>query len=543
MRERYLDVFDHIWIDNLHGDRIISEYAPTGETSETVFATRGSSPGIKIGTAIALMAKTRKDDPCIVRYRDMHQARAADRRAALTASIDRENIESNYLTLLPSNDLGLPFKPKSVGEYYPLWPLLPELFPVSFPGIQTGRDEFLIDIRRDNLVKRMETYFDPSVSHDAMRNVAAVSMHDSARFSAVATREYLQKRGFLPDRIVRHAYRPFDARWLYWEPETKLIDEKRAEYFPHAFPANIAFVASAQNRREFDPPIFTHLLCGRHVVERGANVFPLYLSATGQQSLFNAAAPTEPTANVSDAARDYLSGIGATEQDLFYHTLAVLHAPAYREENAGALRQDWPRVPLPASRDALLASAALGRQIAALLDTETDVPGVTKGSVRAELRLIGPIHHIEGRQLRPEAGELDVTAGWGHGGKGGVTMPGRGRVTEREYTPLELAAVAEGATALGMTLDDALACLGEMTRDVYLNGVAYWANIPAKIWAYTIGGYQVMKKWLSYRERALLGRSLTVEEVREVTQMARRIAAILLLAPALDANYRAAMQG
>jgi hypothetical protein len=32
MRERYLDVFDKIWIDNLHGDRIISEYAPDGST-------------------------------------------------------------------------------------------------------------------------------------------------------------------------------------------------------------------------------------------------------------------------------------------------------------------------------------------------------------------------------------------------------------------------------------------------------------------------------------------------------------------------------
>jgi hypothetical protein len=49
----------------------------------------------------------------------------------------------------------------------------------------------------------------------------------------------------------------------------------------------------------------------------------------------------------------------------------------------------------------------------------------------------------------------------------------------------------------------------------------------------------VIKKWLSYRERPLLGRSLTVDEVREVSAMARRIAALLLLAPALDANYQA----
>ena len=49
-----------------------------------------------------------------------------------------------------------------------------------------------------------------------------------------------------------------------------------------------------------------------------------------------------------------------------------------------------------------------------------------------------------------------------------------------------------------------------------------------------------MKKWLSYREHELLGRPVTPDEAREVTHMARRLAALLLLAPALDANYAAA---
>ena len=48
-----------------------------------------------------------------------------------------------------------------------------------------------------------------------------------------------------------------------------------------------------------------------------------------------------------------------------------------------------------------------------------------------------------------------------------------------------------------------------------------------------------MKKWLSYRELELLGRALKIDEAREVTNMARRIAAIVLLQPALDANYQA----
>jgi len=56
--------------------------------------------------------------------------------------------------------------------------------------------------------------------------------------------------------------------------------------------------------------------------------------------------------------------------------------------------------------------------------------------------------------------------------------------------------------------DQLTACLGGASYDVYLNDVADWRCVPARVWKYTIGGYQVMKKWLSYRERALLGRDL-----------------------------------
>lgn len=75
--------------------------------------------------------------------------------------------------------------------------------------------------------------------------------------------------------------------------------------------------------------------------------------------------------------------------------------------------------------------------------------------------------------------------------------------------------------------------------DIWLNGRAYWANVPKPVREYTLGGYQVIKKWLSYRERDLLGRDLHNEEARYVTEMVRRIAAILALGPALDASYEA----
>jgi hypothetical protein len=118
-------------------------------------------------------------------------------------------------------------------------------------------------------------------------------------------------------------------------------------------------------------------------------------------------------------------------------------------------------------------------------------------------------------------------------------MPGPGRVTERPYLPEELAALTKGAEALGVTTDEVLACLGDKTFDIYLNATTYWKNVPERVWLYTMGGYQVLKKWLSYREAALLGRPLRPEEAGYFRDVARRIAAILILRPQLDANYDA----
>ncbi len=50
---------------------------------------------------------------------------------------------------------------------------------------------------------------------------------------------------------------------------------------------------------------------------------------------------------------------------------------------------------------------------------------------------------------------------------------------------------------------------------------------PAAVWTYRLGGYQVLKKWLSYRERAILDCPLKPEEVQHFTDTARRIGVIL----------------
>jgi hypothetical protein len=546
MREKYLEVFDSITVDCLNGDKFkTGKLTPEGNPDPSVFSTESNREGIQVGTAIATLVRSRRREEAQTSKKKSKSLLTSaatgeiqfrhlwgkDKRAELLATLN-EPPRKIYQHLKPALEIGLPFLPMQTGKGYYKWPLLTEIFPTSFPGVKTSRDNFLVDVEKDALVKRLEKYFDPEVSHEEMRQINSLAMENTSNFNAIPTREILLKRGFLPKNIIRFQYRPFDLRWLYWEPETNLVDRNRADYFPHVAEGNIWLAAVQHNRKDFDPPIVAQRMCSLHVIERGVNMFPFFLREDVDLSvsalretpdLFSprsegggGKSKTSIKPNLSDAAAAYSAGLNVKPDTLFYHALAVLHAPKYRAENSGALRQDWPRVPLPKSREALLASAELGRQVAALLDTETPVDGVTKGKPRPELKTIGELN-CSGES------DLKITAGWGHAGQNGVTMPGKGRLATRGYE-------AEEAPS---------PLLGQSTCDIFLNESAGWRNVPEKVWDYTLGGYQVIKKWLSYREHELLGRALTPDEAREVTHMARRIAALILLQPELDKNYQA----
>jgi hypothetical protein len=185
---------------------------------------------------------------------------------------------------------------------------------------------------------------------------------------------------------------------------------------------------------------------------------------------------------------------------------------------------EWPRIPLPGwldgnAKDAIAIiteSAARGRDLACLLDPDTPVPGVTQAPLRPESAVVAVPATIDGRNMTGE--DFAVTAGWGHFGTGDAVMPGSGRAVERAYTRQE-------RTALGQ----ALPALGETALDIHLNERAFWRGVPAAVWNYQLGGYQVLKKWLSYRESKVLGRPLQAAEVQHFTDTARRTAAIIQL--------------
>ncbi|WP_225878070.1 type ISP restriction/modification enzyme [Spongiactinospora rosea] len=72
---------------------------------------------------------------------------------------------------------------------------------------------------------------------------------------------------------------------------------------------------------------------------------------------------------------------------------------------------------------------------------------------------------------------------------------------------------------------------------MYLNDCVRWREVPAAVWDYKIGGFPVLRKWLSYREKRVLKRDLIVAEARAFTDIVRRLTAFVLYGPKLDANY------
>ena len=518
MREHLLREFDAVRIDNLNGDRYrTGKVTPDGDPDPSIFSTPSDPVGIQVGTAITTLVRKVDHEPAeSVGFRNLW---GQAKREELTATAESE-LAALYNEVSPVLLLGLPFAPISVNSEWHDWPALPDLFPASFPGVKTSRDPFLVDVDLDRLKTRAVDYFDADLSHEEIARLYPTLMPSNTGTRARSVRDALLRRGG-PDEagFIPYAYRPFDARWLYWEADGGLLDHPRPEYRPHVFDGNMWIEARQKESRED----FSRGTLSRKLADQFGNgmssFFPAYLRDEG---LGIEGDGIQRRANLSGAAQHYLERIGADVEDLFHHILAVLHDPAYREANAGALRMEWPRIPIPGWPDGdevgaaeeLATSASRGRELAALLDSDTSVPRVTSGSLRPEIAVIAVPSTTGGGNM--DGGDFDVTAGWGHFGSGQAVMPGQGRVVERPYTSEERKAVGDAVTTLGDT-----------TFDVYLNDRAYWRNVPANVWSYKLGGYQVLKKWLSYRERKVLGRSLLPDEVQHFAEVGRRVAAIL----------------
>ena len=468
MRRRFLQEFDKLWLDCMNGDsRETGKLTPEGRPDPSVFSTEFNREGIRVGTAIALMARAgaQVKEPRVLFRHFWGTTKRQDLFASLTAS----DFDAQYRASNPSAQNRFSFRPSRVSSDYLDWPAI-DLF-AEFPptlGILENRRDALVSIDSEPLEARMRRYYDRRVDWETLVNEGNPLTQNMARFDAKAARtkalraeearEKSDRGPAQPPLNRRFTVRPFDTRWCHYTPTRPIWNEPRPGYVHQCWPGNAAFVSRRKGvaSPEGVPFSFASVVGAQHGLNTDAYYVPLRLRParakkhSENQGTF-AGDDGERRANLSEWARAYLNGLGVISPDsdaetaglIWMHALAIGYSLAYLTENADGIRQDWPRIPLPDSKELLLASATLGRKIAALLDTETpsDVGAPLVGAPvgRAQgppLQKIGLPTRVDRKPL-DESRDLAVTAGWGHAGKDGVTMPGKGRLIERDYTSEE----------------------------------------------------------------------------------------------------------
>ena len=549
MRQRFLQEFDRLWFDCLNGDsRETGKLTPEGNPDPSVFSTQYNKEGIRVGTTIGLMVRKEVRNKNVDVY--FRHFWGVAKREQLLDSLNNQDFDAFYQVSNPEQSNRYSFRPSDVSSHYLAWPKLTDLCkkPPS-NGLMEKRGGALIDIDKSSLEKRIKMYYDTSITWEELKTLKTGLTEDASGFEAKKVRLKVQKsEGFQQNNIIRYLLRPFEVRWCYYSKISPLWNRSRPDLWSQCWEGNSFLMSRPAGvaNPEGIPICYTQLL-GDNDFQRGhAYYFPIRLRQNlekvntednTQGKLFDSSNLNIPSikANLSEKSRQYLNQLGINNLDenienaslIWLHALAIGYSPLYLGENADGIRQDFPRIPLPNSQELLIKSAQLGQLIASLLDTENPVIGVTKKPTPA-MQKIALISCTDGGNLNPDKGDLIINVGWGHGGKNGVTMPGKGKAIARQYTTAEMSVISPEMRKL----------LGTKTYDIYLNDRAYWQNIPVRVWEYTIGGYQVIKKWLSYREEKLLGRGLTIAEVQEVSEMTRRIAAIILLESDLDDNYQ-----
>jgi len=512
MREELIRSFSEIYTLNLHGSALLGETTPDGSKDENVFDIR---QGVAIILAVKRPAQTSEvSETSEVYYADLWGLRDGKYRFLLESDItttDWQTLEpvSPYFFFVPK-DLDL------LREYEQGWSI-PDIFPVNSGGIKTHRDHFVIDFDEARLRSRVATFRDKALSDDEVRE--KFKLKDTPTWRLSEARAKLQARENWDKDFTFCLYRPFDIRPIYYSSD--IIDRPRSEAMHHMLRANKALLTMRGIRTE----VYAHFLVTKYVVGKDAvslkdscYVFPLYLYDEERKekplrgggsaiilSLFESRPEyATPVPNLSPkfiaAVKEKLNlefvpeGKGDLQttfgpEDIFYYAYAVFHSPTYRERYAEFLKIDFPRLPLTSDRELFKALAEKGEELVALhLMDPSKVNHLITHFPVADSNVVESVRYVEKvEEEKPPAAD---------------TAPGPLRAVMYalpfiygDEAPVKVEPEPEPEP--------------RPTGRVYINKTQYFEGIVPEVWAFQIGGYQVLEKWLKDRK----GRKLAFDDL------------------------------
>ena len=460
MRQQLMQTFSEIYVLDLHGNSKKKETAPDGSKDENVF-------DIMQGVAICLLVKKPGATGLAkVFHADLFGLREFKYEWLMAYHSHIGSVEWNELSPRTPFYLFMPQNANTREEYEGSWPVS-KIFPLNNLGMNTHRDEFVIDFEREALYKRIQEFKDNGLSDDEIREKYVLP--DNRDWQLVTARRKLRNDKNWERKLIRCLYRPFDFRWLFYSQD--LLDYPRPAINEHMIAGkNISFATTRQTREPFSI-IATDHVCGQHKIATpydGSNIFPLYTYFT-PETTFGTLFQQDNVTRTPNFAQLFIQSLEKTlvlrfipdgignltstfgPEDVFHYIYAVLHSPAYRQRYAEFLKIDFPRVPLTGNVGLFRQLCGLGAQLVSL-------------------------HLLESERVDKERIEKS--------GVKFVTVNGQPSTVDKGYPKY-----ADGC--------------------VFINPTAHFAGVPESAWEFHIGGYQVCEKWLKDRR----GRELSAEDV------------------------------
>ena len=347
MRQSLAEAFDALWLLDLHGNARRRERCPDGSPDENVF-------GVQQGVALGVFVRSlRRGGPRAVRHGDLWGSR--ERKLAW---LEGHDVASTSWRKVKGRSEKCRFVPRAAAgalraEYERGWRLT-DIFAVWGNGLKTDRDRLFIDFDREALAERMRRFFSAEGLSAGFRETYRVE--DSSSYALLARRA---RTAFDAACIRPCLYRPFDVRWVYYQPgltsrpgwrvmrhllagPNRALLSSRMVY--GAAPWRDAFVT--QTLSEFgvmaarpgnSAPAFPLWAYPREGGRREPNLQPAFLAALRERV-----------------------GSAATPEDAFGYLYAVLHASTYRERYQALLKMDYARVPLTSDRERFVELARIG---------------------------------------------------------------------------------------------------------------------------------------------------------------------------------------
>jgi len=355
--------FSNIAVLDLHGNSKKKESSPDGTSDENVF-------DIQQGVAIFAAWKSQGESRRILhgdlfgtrqtKYARLHGSSYASTKWAAVASSEP------YYLLVPQSE--------ALRAEYEAGMRITDLTITNGWGVATRKDYLLVDFDREDLRSRFN-----KILGGTAKEAYALGLKDNPHWMFSSVKDRLGKT--VGKRVVKYAYRPFDIRWVFYEP---LMIERGDHRWPiarHLFNLedNLSLLVSrtgaAAGSPVWDVLFVANGISDLNLFRRGgAFMFPLYLVPGEDELAFSSTKAVNLSPQFLNALCSQLklkpstTGLptGLTPEDIFHYAYAVFHSPDYRSRYAEFLKIDFPRLPLTGNLELFRALARLGGELTAL---------------------------------------------------------------------------------------------------------------------------------------------------------------------------------